>query len=659
MGKLTDAVENKSLRTVKKLLKKEYANNPLLNDEQDKDGYCALYSAVKSLVMYSSMRGFRKECSTMSDIIKCLLKAGAKVDQSDKDGRTPLNVAATDGCMEAIEILLKAGAKVDQPNNSGCTPLFWAISNGCHINAMLALLNAGANVNHVANSGGTPLWNAAYHGHAGAVQILLKAKANIDQATNKGDTPLFIAAELGKTEVVDILLKADAKVDQPMNNGWTPLYVAAWRGNANIVELLLPFAQVNVRLQSNASDVYDKAREGNKACIELLQKIGGSVDRPPQIGATPLWVAVENGHTSIVKMLLEKGANPHIRTNNGKSPLDVAKELNRGAIIGLLEVYQQKTPAPVNMPVVPLPQAAPNPYPASPAVAVAQEPGVLKVSFSINPDELTVDKKLGAGGFGAVYQGTWRKHIVVAIKQLHLMQLSKEVLDDFQHEMEIMAQLRAPYIVQFYGATVAAPYRIVMEYMANGSLYHVLHSNIPLPWSAREPIALDISKGLSYLHHQNILHRDLKSLNVLLDEHMKAKLCDFGLAKVKTESSSQSNNGAAGTLLWMAPELFQRRAVCTKETDVYSLGMTLWELASREIPFKDASNQAIARSWIEKGDREDIPKDTPPQIAKAITFCWSQEASNRPTCDQVVESLGNVDNNVPQSQPKYFSNTYS
>jgi len=175
--------------------------------------------------------------------------------------------------------------------------------------------------------------------------------------------------------------------------------------------------------------------------------------------------------------------------------------------------------------------------------------------------------KLGEGGFGVVYKGVYQ-YGEVAIKQLKMTAMSAEAIDEFQKEAAIMSELHHPNIVHFYGISVdpTGRYSMVMEYMPNGSLYGVLHNRQPLEWSVRYRVAGDVTSGLALLHSRNILHRDLKSLNVLLYSQgvrIRAKLTDFGLSKVKSETASVTSTGAGqsvGTLPWMAPELFQRRA---------------------------------------------------------------------------------------------------
>src|SRR5690606_17634932 len=119
------------------------------------------------------------------------------------------------------------------------------------------------------------------------------------------------------------------------------------------------------------------------------------------------------------------------------------------------------------------------------------------------------------------------------------------------------------------------------------------NKNIQLEWKTRWRFAEEIICGMSYLHSQDIIYRDLKSANVLLTKHLEIKLCDFGLAKTKKNiigSSKYLSTGSSmkGTIAWMAPELFVEEPNPGKKSDIYSYAMTLWEIASRcSRPFKD------------------------------------------------------------------------
>jgi tRNA A-37 threonylcarbamoyl transferase component Bud32 len=328
------------------------------------------------------------------------------------------------------------------------------------------------------------------------------------------------------------------------------------------------------------------------------------------------------------------------------------------------------------------------------------------VSYTIPYEALTFGDKLGGGSYGVVYQGKWRSNTDVAIKQLHSSRLTQTAIESFQQEAGIMAHLRHPNIVQFYGISVDNPghYCLVMELMPQCSLFDVIHNGQPLEWKVRYSIASDIAKGLSLLHDRRVIHQDLKSPNVLIGDGMRAKITDFGLAQVKTETSTlaltmpqrtqatteqaakpagtlrwmapelfcclfrrrakatdksdihkQTSIGQAkpaGTLRWMAPELFRRRAKPTTQSDIHSYGMILWELASRLIPFADAASDATIERWISEGVQETIPEDCPTSFAALITKCW-KERTERPTADEAVTDLKEIQQQEAAKGPQY------
>ena len=157
---------------------------------------------------------------------------------------------------------------------------------------------------------------------------------------------------------------------------------------------------------------------------------------------------------------------------------------------------------------------------------------------SIRWDDLKTVRVLGKGSFATVYLGRWQGSDV-AIKQLNVAHLPAGVNDEFVREAVIHAKCSAsPRIARLYGITQEpGHFALVMEYMPKGSLYDVLDDKrIELPWPTRWDIAIDVGTGLAYLHGAKILHQDLKSLNILLDADLRAKITDLVNLKLKRTS---------------------------------------------------------------------------------------------------------------------------
>jgi serine/threonine protein kinase len=254
-------------------------------------------------------------------------------------------------------------------------------------------------------------------------------------------------------------------------------------------------------------------------------------------------------------------------------------------------------------------------------------------------NELTLEKFIGNGSLGDVHQGSWQGK-EVAIKVLQVKTLPSH-LKDLGKELKILGQCQSPFVLGLYGICMEADHgAVVMEYMSNGSLYHVLHQQV-IPEQHRWQIAIDIAKGLAYLHGQQILHRDLKSQNILLDNNYRAKISDFDLAKLRLETSTMvgiTNANRSTAIRWRAPELCQPKAIATPASDIYSYGMILWELCSKRLPFQDAPDEQTVIRWLNQGKKESIPENCPSAWRSVIEACWNAQ-NHRPTAKQVVAAL--------------------
>ena len=254
----------------------------------------------------------------------------------------------------------------------------------------------------------------------------------------------------------------------------------------------------------------------------------------------------------------------------------------------------------------------------------------------IKTNDLKLGKVLGKGGFGTVYKGIWRSggDIIVAIKQMNEGSLMG-ALEQFEKEVMTMSQLRHPNIVQIYGISCDQTYAIIMEYMEGGALDNLLMSSEDLPWTLRRQILQDCWAGLSYLHQKNVMHRDVKSGNVLLTKDRHAKWTDFGISRSLGDQPETMTKGQ-GTVPWMAPEIIRGEKHYTKQADIYSYGILMWEMTTRRQPFEDKTTQFQLYEYVLKGGRPEIPPEMPDDLRRLMEACWDGDPERRPKMDEML-----------------------
>lgn len=254
----------------------------------------------------------------------------------------------------------------------------------------------------------------------------------------------------------------------------------------------------------------------------------------------------------------------------------------------------------------------------------------------IHRSSITIDytQQLGFGGYGAVYKGTWGA-TDVAIKKLHATQLTTKSIDSFQAEAQNHYSFKHPNIVTLYGIVLGPEQYFMVMAQMSCSLRDILLNDTPLSRMQIYAIAHGIIEGIGYLHDHGVIHRDLKSGNVLIDITKGFQPCitDFGLSEVKTEISNKNlrkeKQEVVGSLRWMAPEIFMNLP-CSVLTDIYAFGVILWEFFSKpKLPFQEISNQ-IVKAKVRNGEREIIPANTPISAANLIQGCWQQDPTKRP-----------------------------
>ncbi|MBA0797596.1 hypothetical protein Gohar_008277 [Gossypium harknessii] len=180
---------------------------------------------------------------------------------------------------------------------------------------------------------------------------------------------------------------------------------------------------------------------------------------------------------------------------------------------------------------------------------------------------------------------------------------------------------------------------VVVEYLPGGTLkqYLIRNRRKKLALKVVIQLALDLSRGLSYLHARKIVHRDVKTENLLLDAHRNVKIADFGVARVEAWNPSDMT-GETGTLGYMAPEVLNGKPY-NRKCDVYSFGICLWEIYCCDMPFPDLSFVQVSSAVVQENLRPAIPRCCPSSLANIMRKCWDANPKNRPEMEDVVKML--------------------
>ncbi|KAG8378112.1 hypothetical protein BUALT_Bualt08G0104300 [Buddleja alternifolia] len=228
---------------------------------------------------------------------------------------------------------------------------------------------------------------------------------------------------------------------------------------------------------------------------------------------------------------------------------------------------------------------------------------------------LKMGEKIAAGSCGDLYRGVYLGQDV-AIKVLRSEHLNNSLEVEFAQEVAILRQVQHENVVSFIGACTKLPHLcIVTEYMPGGSLYEYLHKNhhvMKLPQLLR--FAIDVCKGMEYLHQNNVIHRDLKTANLLMDSCNVVKVADFGVARFQNTGGVMT--AETGTYRWMAPEVINHQPYDQK-ADVFSFAIVLWEFVTA------------------KGLRPEVPKNAHPKLVELMQRCWEATPSNRPSFSEI------------------------
>eukprot|EP01064_Diplonema_japonicum_P036851 TRINITY_DN8450_c0_g1_i1.p1 TRINITY_DN8450_c0_g1~~TRINITY_DN8450_c0_g1_i1.p1 ORF type:complete len:525 (+),score=94.08 TRINITY_DN8450_c0_g1_i1:156-1730(+) len=251
------------------------------------------------------------------------------------------------------------------------------------------------------------------------------------------------------------------------------------------------------------------------------------------------------------------------------------------------------------------------------------------------------NKLLGEGVFGKVYMGMLNNGNFVAVKCIE--NCTEKSLSDASKEYMVLKQLSHPNIVRVLDFTFDKDHDtacIVMDYIPGGSLTHVIKTLKKLPELAVKNFTKEIVAGLQYLHSKKIIHRDIKPANILLQteadkDGARVKLADFGLCKILPEKSEGVEGRAVGTLIYMSPKAIEAKSTPMPQSDIWSLGCTVLEMAVGHHPWNEMENLAAVVYKVAVEKTRPSTEGTSEELRQFLMRCFNSEDTGE-TCDDIA-----------------------
>eukprot|EP01091_Cochliopodium_minus_P004113 TRINITY_DN1402_c0_g1_i1.p1 TRINITY_DN1402_c0_g1~~TRINITY_DN1402_c0_g1_i1.p1 ORF type:complete len:648 (+),score=184.50 TRINITY_DN1402_c0_g1_i1:149-2092(+) len=625
-------------------------------------------------------------CEESVDELKKLFNTNPKLKDSinvkDQSGWTPLHCAASVLHLKEVKFLLSKGADPTLLNNEGSSCLHYlAKSSNPNPESLFKqilkdILKKGALINAVNRNLETPLHIACMKSCVLAVSVFLKdKKCDVNCRNDLGETPLHYSIRTGNKKIIKLLLDVGADPFIEGNKSGNAVQLAEQENQIEIIQLIKTsktFKKREKELQSSGSSntlpTIDNSPKTNVAfgimrgkCVDT----GCDCDKYATTQNSDGGPCMNCGHYPAQHEKLGKVGESTENITSQTSALTISNNDSsslelKSSLSGSTDLKQKKESKD---------QSSHSETPTSNNTNDTTEGGFtftgLSFDWSIQDhNELIFEKQISEGTAAKVFKGKFRGQIV-AIKVLK-QQMDKNQLSDFQKEFNIYRELRSKHVVLFFGAMLKPELCMVFEFCEKGSLANVLQSKDKLDWKRILRLSLDTCKAIGTLHSWNppIVHRDLKSLNLLVDENYTVKVTDFGLSRFTEgkQSNVTTLGKLRGTYAYSAPELYFGEQFTTR-ADVYSVGVIFWELAYRCItgeyvmPYSEfpefVFDFQIIIQVAKNSKRPTIPPSCPEAFKNVIVKCWAQKQQDRPEISEVEEDVVKLYNSYKSNKEEW------
>ncbi|XP_054768825.2 E3 ubiquitin-protein ligase MIB2-like [Lytechinus pictus] len=630
-------------------------------------------------------------------VVELLVKNGASLDDKDDDGDTPLADAVHQDNQRIVKYMLERGADPNTTNTKGGrSPLHIATSKG-NTQCLKLLLAKGANPNKQDDVGDTPLHDAIRKTHKEITELLINAR-NVDLKikNKKGFNPLHHAALTNNAHATRHLIKKQRSlVDIRKDDGYAALHLAVHNDHLNIAEILITEGRCAIDLynEQHQTPLVLAVAKGRSAIVESLIEHGADVNSSDGDGDTCLHIAVmkhrqgqdisdtdtlkqfrkkyrDNGITkpltALMCYLVQKGANIGQTNLKKHTPLNYLKE---AAVRKVLEHISRKLKREETGDSSFVNIQGPEGEGRKPSTSSnessvdnrdrndptksprgSQSDDFSGVHVIEDPkNEVKLMEMIGKGGFGEVWKGNWRG-TPVAIKIL-----TTEGSQESEVEQEVAVHKRAlhPNIVQLMavGHQRSPSNSMIVMQLINGSDLNtiIFKEGNPYDFLTKVRLSRDLLSAITFLHHCNILHLDIKPQNVMVESSTKKPyLCDLGLAHIKSRSTMSCHTAvpAKGTFMYMPPE------ACTAiggdmsastASDVWSLACTFIELYLGESVWPRTMHQmALLGKFMSDDVVPASVKNLKPEIKKVLEPCFQKESSKRPSAESLMQQFSGL-----------------